>query len=317
MNDGWSALVNGAFQSVLPAAAVWMALRLTPRRLLNAATRYAIWWIALGMAIALPAFYPRAHHLHDAVPAPQTAEMAAGPAAGALPARGAPRARLAEWRPIQIRRGWWLRMLPTVWMLGSFFLLVRLVASYAALCRKSARAIDAPERLQARAGRWLALAGVGGRAVRLAISAEVAIPVATGPGRPSILIPARLLEELSDDDLEQIVLHEAAHLARRDDYALMAQRGLEAVLALHPVVRWIGRQIDLEREIACDDLAVEATGCPRLYAACLTRAFALCGACARLLRRRTRPTTARIFRAEWNYWLTGRGARERGCARLA
>ena len=277
MNDAWPALVNGALMSVLPVAAVWMALRLTPRRLLNAATRYAIWWMVLAMTIVLPVLYPRAHNFHAAIPAPRTAELAAASAASALPAGGAPRARSVGWRPIEINRGGWLRWLPIAWAVASFLLLVRLTASYAALCRKSARAIDAPESMQARAGRWLALVGAGGRAARLAISAEIAIPVATGPRRPSILIPARLFEELGDDDLEQIGLHEAAHLARRDDYAMMAQRALEAVLALHPVVRWITRQIDLEREIACDDLAVEATGRPRLYAECLTRAFALCG----------------------------------------
>ena len=277
MNDAWPALVNGALLSALLAAAVWMALRLTPRRLLNAATRYAVWWIVLSLTVALPALYPRAHNLHDAIPAARTADVVAAPAGAALPAGAAPGMRLADWRPIEIHRGWWLRMLPIAWVLGSLLLLVRLTVSYAALCRKSARAMDAPERLQARAGRWLALVGAGGRAARLAVSAEISIPVATGPRRPSILIPARLFEELGDDDLEQIGLHEAAHLARRDDYALMAQRVLEAVLALHPVVRWITRQIDLEREIACDDLAVEATGCPRLYAACLTRALALCG----------------------------------------
>jgi len=277
MNNAWPALLNGAFLSALLAAVVWMALWLTPRRLLNAATRYAVWWIVLAITIALPLFYRQARNLHDAIPAPRTADVSARPAAAALPARGAPDTRLADWRPIEIHRGWWLQWLPIAWVLGSLLLLVRLTAGYAALCRKSARAIDAPERLQARAGRWLALVGAGGRGARLAVSAEIAIPVATGPRRPSILIPARLLEELNDDDLEQIFLHEAAHLARRDDYALMAQRVLEAVLALHPVVRWITRQIDLEREIACDDLAVEATGRPRLYAASLTRAFALCG----------------------------------------
>src|ERR1035438_6784326 len=219
----------------------------------------------------------RAHTFHDAIPAPRTAEEAAAPAAQALPAAVAPHARLAEWRPIEIHRGWWLRMLPMAWVLGSLLLLIRLTASYAALCRKSGRAINAPESMQTRAGNWLALLGARGRTVRLAISAEISVPVATGPRRPSILIPAQLFEELGDDDLEHIGLHEAAHLARRDDYALMAQRVLESVLALHPVVRWITRQIDLEREIACDDLVVEATGCPRLYAACLTRSLALCG----------------------------------------
>ena len=33
----------------------------------------------------------------------------------------------------------------------------------------------------------------------------------------------------------------------------LVQRILEALFALHPMVRWIARRIDLEREIACDD----------------------------------------------------------------
>src|SRR5260370_42364254 len=72
-------------------------------------------------------------------------------------------------------------------------------------------------------------------------------------------------------------LHEAAHLARGDDVALVLQRLLQAVFALHPVVHWIARRIDLEREIACDDFVVEATGQPRPYAACLTRVVELTG----------------------------------------
>ncbi len=73
-------------------------------------------------------------------------------------------------------------------------------------------------------------------------------------------------------------MHEAAHLARRDDYALLVQRILEAVFWPHPAVRFIARQLDVEREIACDDRVVNATGEPCVYAACLTRVLETCGA---------------------------------------
>ncbi len=101
--------------------------------------------------------------------------------------------------------------------------------------------------------------------------------MAAGLLRPAILIPARLFDELEEGELDQIGLHETAHLARRDDYALILQRALEALFALHPVVRWITRRIDLEREIACDDFVIEATGRARPYAACLTRVVELAG----------------------------------------
>ena len=72
-------------------------------------------------------------------------------------------------------------------------------------------------------------------------------------------------------------MHETAHLLRRDDIALLIQRSMEALFALHPVVRWITRRIDLEREIACDDFVVEQTGQARPYASCLTRVVEIAG----------------------------------------
>ena len=64
-------------------------------------------------------------------------------------------------------------------------------------------------------------------------------PMVASPFRPTILLPAVMLESMDDAEIEQICLHEAAHLARRDDWALMAQRLIEVVFALHPLVRWI------------------------------------------------------------------------------
>ena len=97
-----------------------------------------------------------------------------------------------------------------------------------------------------------------------------------GLRRPAILIPERLFTELTEEELTQIGLHEAAHLARRDDYALLAARVIEAVLPFHPVVRWIVRQIDLERELACDDFVLDSMVVPRSYAACLLHVVELC-----------------------------------------
>jgi hypothetical protein len=92
-----------------------------------------------------------------------------------------------------------------------------------------------------------------------------------GLRRPSILLPAELLGALDETELDQIGIHEAAHVARGDDWALVIQRIIEALLPLHPVVRWVGRRIDLKREIACDDFVVRASGRPHPYAACLIR----------------------------------------------
>ncbi len=300
MNAILAALVNGWIAGALVTAGVWLLLFLTPHRLLNAATRYLLWWITLAVAIALPVLYlpapewSAAEPAHPAspggfgsvqqvtvlpalaeptrkVPPPVTvtkeqSRPVPAPAPVQPPAASSAAPRAWPSFPFTISAGAWAGWVFSIWLITSLLLLIRLAVSWTLLSRQSARACDAPERLRAPAQEWLALRGT-----RIAISHEIAIPVAVGPTRPSILIPARILDALEEDELKQVVLHEAAHLARRDDYALIAQRIIEALFALHPVVRWIARRIDLEREIACDDLVIAATGTPRSYAACLTR----------------------------------------------
>ena len=69
---------------------------------------------------------------------------------------------------------------------------------------------------------------------------------------PAILIPAKLFATMTESDLNQIGLHEATHREARRLHPVPSAH-VEALFALHPVVRWITRQLDLEREIACDD----------------------------------------------------------------
>ena len=47
------AVLNSLWEAALLAALVWLALRFVSR--MNAATRFAIWWAALGIVLILPA----------------------------------------------------------------------------------------------------------------------------------------------------------------------------------------------------------------------------------------------------------------------
>jgi hypothetical protein len=80
-----------------------------------------------------------------------------------------------------------------------------------------------------------------------------------------------------------VLLHELAHLARRDDFTNLAARLVTALVALHPVAAWILRRIEKERELACDDWVVAHTGAARPYAASLARVFEICVARRRTL----------------------------------
>src|SRR5207244_3387688 len=57
MNSFLAALVNGAIAGGVFTAIVWVVMAFLPRRLLNAATRYVIWWATLAVVIFLPMMY--------------------------------------------------------------------------------------------------------------------------------------------------------------------------------------------------------------------------------------------------------------------
>jgi beta-lactamase regulating signal transducer with metallopeptidase domain len=107
------------------------------------------------------------------------------------------------------------------------------------------------------------------RKVAIATSEKVMVPAAIGFFRPMIVLPSWALRELSTAELNSILIHELAHLQRRDDWTNLAQKVLRAVLFFHPAVWWVERQLSLEREMACDEVVLSRTANPRAYAECL------------------------------------------------
>lgn len=107
------------------------------------------------------------------------------------------------------------------------------------------------------------------RAVVLCTSTKVLSPTAVGFLKPAVIIPEWLLIELSPAELNQVLLHELAHLRRWDDWTNLVQKIVKAVWFFHPLVWWIEHRISLEREMACDDAVLAQTENPRSYAECL------------------------------------------------
>ncbi len=167
-------------------------------------------------------------------------------------------------------RGWWPPAVFAVWMLVALALSARLSLGFRLLRRLKRSAKPLPARYQDRLRRLIRSCETR-RWVRLCSSTQVVAPAATGLFRPVILIPESMLERLTEAEFDQIVLHELAHLHRLDDWSRLLQAIVGCVLFFHPAVWWIGRQMDLEREVACDDTVVGITGGARGYAVCLTR----------------------------------------------
>ena len=87
----------------------------------------------------------------------------------------------------------------------------------------------------------------------IACSSRVAAPTVGGIVRPLIVLPTRLVETLSRSELRDVLLHEAAHVLRRDQLVVLLQRLLGAIFWPHPLVHLLNRQLARAREEACDN----------------------------------------------------------------
>lgn len=115
---------------------------------------------------------------------------------------------------------------------------------------------------------WLTATKTG-RETYLRLSYEIETPVAIGFSRPVILIPTDLATHNGLVGIEDLVVHEHAHLRRYDDYTNLVQRAIERVFWFNPFVWVVGRRIALEREIAADDAVVARTSDSARYAEAL------------------------------------------------
>lgn len=109
------------------------------------------------------------------------------------------------------------------------------------------------------------------RPVSILISPRVQVPTAVGLLNSSVILPTWMMEEAASDELKHVILHELAHLQRRDDWTNLVQKIVKAVLFFHPGIWWMERELSLQREMACDDKVLEHTESPRTYAECLAR----------------------------------------------
>ena len=78
--------------------------------------------------------------------------------------------------------------------------------------------------------------------------------------RPCIALPSSLVDALTIDELDQVILHEHAHVQRRDDWTRLAQTLLMSVLWIHPAALFVSRALNREREMACDEWVVAQYG---------------------------------------------------------
>ena len=120
----------------------------------------------------------------------------------------------------------------------------------------------APGEWQQRLEQLLEKLGIG-RTVSLLESALVKVPVVVGALKPVILVPMGMLAHLSAEQVESILLHELAHIRRKDYLFNFIQHIIDTLFFFNPALRWLSSLIRAERENCCDDIAIRETGSRR------------------------------------------------------
>jgi beta-lactamase regulating signal transducer with metallopeptidase domain len=222
----------------------------------RAQARYATLWVALLSVLVLP-LVPLL--LGIAMTAPPGEDMIA-------------RAGPVVWVPF----GWWSSevVVLALWAVWSSVYASRVGRALLALRRAKSQCQPFPPEVEAQLPCWSRVRTTG-RRTRLALSTTVRSAAVLGRGSTVIAIAPTLLEHVSHEELDRIVIHEWAHIQRRDDLANILQALVRVLAGWHPAVWWLDRQLCVERESACDEIAVAVTGSPKDYAACLVKLASL------------------------------------------
>jgi beta-lactamase regulating signal transducer with metallopeptidase domain len=237
--------VASLWQGVLITGALALLLRFVPR--ISAAYRFSIWaaafiaMVALSLSSLTPEFFAGATHA----------------------------ASVIATKPLLVFDTRWSLAIAGLWLAASLARAADLAVHSLRLRKlwKDAKPVQIDARIQALlAG---AAARPGRRPVEVCVTTTLQRPSVIGFFRPRILVPDWLFARLTQSELEQIALHEAEHLRRRDDWTNLVQKLCLVLFPLNPALMWIERRMCREREMACDEGVVRVTRAPRAYAACL------------------------------------------------
>jgi beta-lactamase regulating signal transducer with metallopeptidase domain len=278
-----AALLHLVWQGLLVTILLWVALFLL--RNSSPTARYLASCAALAAMAVLPAITTWLVWFAPASPLPSPAGFALAP----LP----PPEMLGA--PSTASR--WTDLAPTwvlpVWSCGVLLFSLRVIWGCRQVSLLGRRGVPAaepiPETVRQLAGRM----GLT-RRVQAMISVMPDGPSVVGWLRPLILLPASAIAGLTPQQLEAVLAHELAHIARRDYLVNLLQMAAETLLFYHPAVWWISSRIRRERELCCDDLAVRACNDALCYARALAELeklrlaapeLAMAGACGTLLYR--------------------------------
>jgi len=240
-------MANWLWQGGVVAIACVVMLRALARARAN--VRYLVCWAAAALVVALPGL----------------SRLSAAAMATVAPV--AERSAI-----VSLPDAWWTSslILFAAWTAWVALRGVRFVSAIAAIRRARAGSRAFPADVEAALTHWGRLR-THGRCATLVVSDAVSTAAVLGWGRPVIAVAPSMVTLLDAEELDRVLIHEWAHVQRRDDLVKIVQIAVGMIAGWHPAIWWLDRRLHVEREIACDEVSVATAGSPKTYAECLIK----------------------------------------------
>lgn len=148
-----------------------------------------------------------------------------------------------------------------LWFLGTLVSLVRTLRAASGVARLVRHSTPVADALATALLAELSTAMRLRRPPQLRSTARIRVPFAWGLARPVVVVPQHLLEPQSTDRVRPILIHELAHVRRRDVWIGTLQRVVAALYWWNPLVHVVNSRLADAREEICDAHVV-AGGCP-------------------------------------------------------
>jgi beta-lactamase regulating signal transducer with metallopeptidase domain len=157
-----------------------------------------------------------------------------------------------------------------VWGLGSAYLAARLGHGFWRV-RRLWRRLRPLDRAQwatelSAVARLLSVA----RLPALYLSPDVRSPLVAGLFPPRVVLPEQLPSVSSPEHLRAVLVHECAHVVRRDPWVRLLQQLASVLFWIHPLIHVLNRRLDRAREEVCDNHVLAHTDAPAYAETLLT-----------------------------------------------
>lgn len=260
----WSHLLVGSIHASLLIVVVFLLRTLLRGRV--PAQCFHLLWLLVALRLLIPSTPSSGFSIFNLLPSttdPASADVAPWHVrfseATPSPSAGTDSAHWTQARQPQTASFTFAQAIPLVWLLGVGIQSALLALS--AVCMRRALTgspVSRDLRLTALAAECASVFGVSGK-LKIIESDVVTGPALMGLWRPKLLLPPGFAAGLSDEELRFVLMHETAHLRRRDLAALWLMRSGRILHWFNPLVWLAARVARTDTELACDEAVLRNT----------------------------------------------------------